>query len=245
MFKGHSVAVIMPALDEAEAIGDVINQVDRTLVDWVVVGDNGSSDGTSDVATAAGALVVRENRRGYGSACLKAIAAIPQADVLVFLDADGGDDPAEISLLLQALFTGNNEVIIGSRIGPQAEAGSLTPVQKFGNSLTCMLVRLFWGVRYTDLGPFRAIRRRTYENLLMCDPDYGWTIEMQVKAAQAGLCVAEIPVAYRNRQAGKSKVSGTVAGSWRAGKRILGYVFAAKTKEILQKMRSRLYSARN
>ena len=122
MFKGHTVAVIMPALDEAEAIGGVIGQVDRDLVDWVVVGDNGSRDGTADVATAAGAQVVREERRGYGSACLKAIAAVPQADILVFLDADGGDDPAEISLLLQALFTGDNEVVIGSRVGPKAEA---------------------------------------------------------------------------------------------------------------------------
>ena len=227
----------MPALDEAEVIGGVLAQIDREVVDWVVVGDNGSRDGTADVATAAGAMVVREERRGYGSACLKAIAAVPQADILVFLDADGGDDPDELPLLLQALLSGETEIVIGSRLNEKAETGSLTAVQKFGNTLTCALVRLMWGARYTDLGPFRALRRATYERLEMCDPDYGWTIEMQVKAAQAGVKVTEVPVAYRKRQAGKSKVSGTILGSWRAGKRILGYVFEAKAKELWARTR--------
>ena len=232
MFQGQTVAVIIPALNEEEAIGEVIRQIDRSLVDWVVVGDNGSSDGTAEMATDAGAMVVRENRRGYGSACLKAIAAVPEAEVLVFLDADGGDDPREISLLLEALFSGETEVVIGSRVGVRAEKGSLTPIQKFGNNLTCTLVRWLWGVRYTDLGPFRTLRRSTYDQLNMQDPDFGWTIELQVKAAQAGLAVIEVPVTYRNRQAGESKVSGTILGSWRAGKRILGYVFQAKAKEL-------------
>ncbi len=129
--------------------------------------------------------------------------------------------------------------MIGSRLSGQAEDGSLTHLQKFGNTLTCTLVRLFWGVRYTDLGPFRAIGRAAYARLNMSDPDYGWTIEMQVKAAQLGLSVREIPVTYRNRQAGKSKVSGTVSGSWRAGKRILGYVLAAKAKELMTKPATR------
>ncbi len=235
MFQGRTVAVIIPALNEQEAIGAVITAIDRQVADWVVVGDNGSTEDTAAIAAAAGALVVREERRGYGSACLKAIAAVPTAEVLVFLDADGGDDPGELPLLLTALFDGDTEIVIGSRVLGQAEAGSLTPVQRFGNALTCFLVRLLWGVRYTDLGPFRAIRRPSYERLQMCDPDYGWTIELQVKAAQKGMSVVEIPVTYRNRQAGRSKVSGTVSGSWRAGKRILGYVFAAKAKELLAK----------
>jgi len=235
VFQDHTVAVIMPALNEQDAIGEVIAAVDRDLADWVVVGDNGSTDHTAEVAAAAGAIVVYEDRRGYGSACLKAIAAVPEAEVLVFLDADGGDDPRELLLLLQALFTGKTEIVIGSRMTGQAEAGSLTPVQRFGNALTCSLVRLLWGVRYTDLGPFRAIRRPAYERLQMCDPDYGWTIELQVKAAQMGMPVVEIPVTYRKRRAGNSKVSGTVSGSWRAGKRILGYVIAAKAKELMAK----------
>jgi len=229
----------MPALNEAAAIGEVIGHLDRDLVDWVVVGDNGSTDETAAVALSAGAIVVREERRGYGSACLKAIAAVPQADILVFLDADGGDDPTELETLLRALCHGETDVVIGSRLRGNAEAGSLTPLQRFGNALTCRLVRLLWGVRYTDLGPFRAIRRVAYERLEMSDPDYGWTIEMQVKAAQMGLSVCEIPVTYRNRRAGHSKVSGTVRGSWRAGKRILGYVLAAKTKELMTKSTTR------
>ena len=239
MFQSETVAVIIPALNEDEAIGQVIARLDRDLVDWVVVGDNGSTDQTAAVAAAAGATVVREDRRGYGSACLKAIAAVPQAEILVFLDADGGDDPAELALLLQALADQEVEVVIGSRVQGQAEAGSLTALQRFGNALTCHLVRLMWGVRYTDLGPFRAIRRSAYERLNMSEPDYGWTIEMQVKAAQAGLGVREIPVTYRNRQAGRSKVSGTIGGSLRAGKRILGYVLAAKVKELMTKPTSR------
>ncbi len=234
----HTVAVIIPALDEEEAIAGVIRQIDRNLVDWVVVGDNGSTDGTAMVATQAGALVVREDRRGYGSACLKAIAAVPKAEILVFLDADGGDDPTEITLLLEALFSGDTEVVIGSRVGEKAEAGSLTPIQKFGNKLTCTLVRWLWGVQYADLGPFRTLRRSTYNQLAMQDPDYGWTIEMQVKAAQAGFSVREVPVTYRNRQAGQSKVSGTILGSWRAGKRILGYVFEAKAKEMFSEKKT-------
>lgn len=237
VYQGRSVAVIIPALDEALSIAKVIRQLDQRLVDWIVVGDNGSRDGTPEVAAAAGALVVHEPRRGYGSACLKAIAAVPRAEVLVFLDADGSDDPRELPLLLEALFTGNAEIVIGARLNDKAEPGSLTPVQKFGNTLTCGLVRLFWRARYTDLGPFRALRRSTFDQLGMVDPDFGWTIEMQVKAAQMGLEVVEIPVSYRRRQGGSSKVSGTILGSYRAGKRILEYVFAAKFRELVDRTR--------
>jgi glycosyltransferase involved in cell wall biosynthesis len=233
MYHGHRVAVIMPALDEAETIGAVVGAIDRALVDRVVVGDNGSVDATATVAAAAGAEVVREARRGYGSACLRAIAAVPEADILVFLDADGSDDPAEIPLFLATLVRDHADVVIGSRVTGRAEAGALTPLQRFGNGLTCTLVRWLWGVRFTDLGPFRAIWRRTFDDLDMRDPDFGWTIEMQVKAAQRGLRVVEVPVDYRVRRGGKSKVSGTLLGSLRAGRRILGYVFAAKARELL------------
>jgi len=227
MFDGRRVAVIIPALDEEEAIGPVLDAIDRSLVDSVVVGDNGSRDRTAEVARAGGAIVVHEPRRGYGSACLRAIAEVPDHDVLVFLDADGADDPAEIPRVLAPLADGA-ELVIGSRVRGDAEPGALTPVQRFGNALTCTLVRLFWGVRYTDLGPFRAVTMPAYARLRMRDPDFGWTVEMQVKAAQLGLRVQEVPVASRVRRAGRSKVSGTLSGSFHAGRRILATVFAAR-----------------
>ena len=232
MYCGHQVAVIIPALDEADAIGPVVGAVDRSVVDQVVVADNGSTDHTAEIDAGAGALVVREDRRGYGSACLRAIEEVPEADILVFLDADGSDNPAAIEELLNALVESGADLVIGSRVLGKAEKGALTPLQLFGNWLTCTLVRWLWGVRYSDLGPFRAIRRSSYDRLAMADPDFGWTIEMQVKAAQHDLKAIEIPVDYRVRQAGQSKVSGTLRGSFGAGKRILGYVFEAKLKEL-------------
>ena len=246
MYEGHHVAVIIPALNEAETIGSVLEAIDRGIVDRIVVGDNGSTDGTSTVATNGGALVVREERKGYGSACLKAVAVVPDADILIFLDADGSDDPSEIPLLLAALVGSETDpigggtdpigrsvdLVVGSRVTGNAEPGALTPLQKFGNALTCFLVRRLWGVRYTDLGPFRAIWRHRYDELGMADPDFGWTIEMQVKAAQRGLRAAEVPVTYRTRRAGRSKVSGTIQGSVSAGRRILGYVLRAKIGDL-------------
>jgi glycosyltransferase involved in cell wall biosynthesis len=232
VFQGLRVALIIPALDEQEAIGPLLSGVDRRLVDQIVVADNGSTDHTAERALAQGATVVREPRRGYGSACLRAVRELPDADLLVFMDGDGSDDPHQIELLLTALWQRQADLVIGSRVLGQAHRGVLTPLQTFGNAVTCALVRLFWGVRYTDLGPFRAIRRAAYDRLQMSDPDYGWTIEMQVKAAQRKLVVVEIPVSSRPRQAGQSKVSGTLLGSWRAGKRILGYVLQAKVRQL-------------
>ena len=235
MYRGHHVALIIPALNEAEAIGPLLADVDRGIIDVVVVADNGSEDSTGERAAAAGAVVVREERRGYGSACLKAVSRVPTADILVFMDGDGSDDPREIELLLAALIDHGADLVIGSRVLGQTEKGALTPVQTFGNSLTCGLVHLLWRVRYTDLGPFRAIGRTAYDRLAMHDPDYGWTIEMQVKAAQHDLKTVEIPVTCRTRRAGRSKVSGTWLGSFRAGKRILGYVIEAKAREVLER----------
>jgi len=239
MYCGLQVAVIIPALDEAEAIGPVVGAVDRSVVDQVVVADNGSTDNTAEIATGAGALVVREDRRGYGSACLRAIEEVPDADILVFLDADGSDNPASIEELLKALVESEADIVIGSRVLGKAEKGALTPLQLFGNWLTCTLVRWLWGVHYSDLGPFRAILRSSYDRLAMADPDFGWTIEMQVKAAQQNLKTTEIPVDYRVRQAGQSKVSGTLRGSFGAGKRILGYVMEAKFQELLGKAQNK------
>jgi glycosyltransferase involved in cell wall biosynthesis len=234
VFRGFRVLLIIPALNEAESIGPLLAEVDRELIDDIVVADNGSRDGTAAQAAAGGAAVVYETRRGYGSACLRAIREGPKADILVFMDGDGSDDPREIELLLVALMDQNADLVIGSRVLGQAEKGALTPVQIFGNRLTCTLVRFFWSVRYSDLGPFRAIRRPAYDRLAMSDPDFGWTIEMQVKAAQQQLHLVEVPVTYRVRRAGKSKVSGTFLGSLRAGTKILRYVLAAKGRELLR-----------
>jgi glycosyltransferase involved in cell wall biosynthesis len=221
------VVLIIPALDEAETIGAVVQAVDRTEVDEIVVVDNGSADETAAVAAAAGATVLTESRRGYGSACLKALREGPPADVYLFMDGDGSDDPNDAAVVLAPIRRGEVDMVIGSRVSGQAEAGALTPVQAFGNWLTCRLVAKFWGVTYTDLGPFRGITRSALLKLNMADPDFGWTIEMQVKAAQQGLRLCEVPVRYRCRRAGRSKVSGNLIGSFQAGRRILMYVFSA------------------
>ena len=239
MYHGREVALVMPALNEAEVIVSVLEAVDRSIVDRLVVGDNGSTDDTAEVARRHGASVVVEPRRGYGSACLRALASLenlPGDALVAFMDADGSDDPGEIARVLEPLAAGNADVVIGSRVLGNAEPGALTPVQRFGNWLTCSLVRLFWGVRFTDLGPFRAITKEALDALEMQDPDFGWTIELQVKAVQRRLRVVEVPVSRRVRAAGESKVSGNLIGSFHAGRRILGYVFDAKAEDLRRRV---------
>jgi glycosyltransferase involved in cell wall biosynthesis len=236
MHLDRSVAVVIPALNEEGSIASVVGGIDRSLVDRIVVADNGSTDATAARAAEAGALVVCEPRRGYGSACLKGLAAVPDAGILVFLDGDGSDNPAEIRALLAFMVEQQADLVIGSRVLAGFGSNCLTLLQRFGNALTCTLVRWFFGVRYTDLGPFRAIRRDALARLEMADPDFGWTIEMQVKAAQRGLRIAEMPVSSRPRVAGRSKVSGTFRGSWNAGRKILGYVFSAKVSDLRRRL---------
>ena len=230
-FTDQKVVVVIPALNEEGAIGAVVAAIDRKLVDRVIVVDNGSKDETAARARQQGAEVLFQPRRGYGSACLLGIRDAAEADVLVFLDGDGSDDASEIGCLLEEMQGTEADLVIGSRTLGQSERGALSPLQHFGNALTCHLVRWFWQVQYTDLGPFRAIRKPALDSLQMQDPDFGWTIEMQVKAAQQGLRIVELPVSYRLRRAGKSKVSGNLLGSYRAGKTILGYVMQAKLRE--------------
>ncbi len=232
MYRGHSTALIIPVLNEEETIGDVLDGIDRSLIDSLIVVDNGSTDRSAALAAAKGARLFKEPKLGYGSACLRGLAECRASNLILFMDGDGSDDPAEIPHLLEAICEQNADLVIGSRALGECEPGALTPVQRFGNALTCSLLRLFWGIRATDLGPFRAIRRSALDKLQMVDPDFGWTIEMQVKAAQIGLKIVEVPVSYRNRRGGQSKISGTLRGSWLAGKRILGYVFEAKLAEI-------------
>jgi rSAM/selenodomain-associated transferase 1 len=225
MRSGARITVIIPALNETQAIARVIGDI-PDWVDEVIVADNGSTDDTANVAMSAGARVVREPRRGYGSACLKAMAAMDNPDIVVFLDGDYSDHPAEMDRLVDPIVGGEAELVIGSRVLGECAPGALTLVQRFGNWLACLLVRLVWQVRFTDLGPFRAIRASRLRALDMCDPDYGWTVEMQVKAAQQRLLTQEVPVSYRPR-IGQSKVSGTMRGVWGAGTKILYTIFAA------------------
>jgi len=216
------VAVVIPALDEADALPAVLAAIPGERVREIVVVDNGSRDDTAAVARAAGATVVREPRRGYGAACLRGLdhlRANPPA-IVVFVDADGSDDPAELPLLVEPIDHDHADLVIGSRVLGH-EPGSLTPVQRFGNALAVRLIRLLFGVRCSDLGPFRAIRWQALERLAMGDRDYGWTVEMQARAARMGLVTVDVPVSYRRRRAGRSKIAGTLRGSFGAGTKIL------------------------
>jgi glycosyltransferase involved in cell wall biosynthesis len=216
------VAVIIPALNEEQALGQVLAAIPRAAVREILVVDNGSTDRTADVARAAGATVVREPRRGYGAACLAGLArlAANPPGIVAFMDADASDDPAELPAVLAPIRDGRADLVVGSRVLGEREPGSLTPVQVAGNRLATFLLHALFGVRYTDLGPFRAIRWAALERLRMRDRDYGWTVEMQARAARAGLATLEVPVRYR-RRVGRSKISGTLRGVIGAGWKIV------------------------
>jgi len=195
-------------------------------VDEVIVADNGSIDRTSQVAANAGTRVISEPRQGYGQACLSALMALGSCDIIVFLDGDYSDYPEEMKALVEPIARGEMDMVVGSRVLGHRESGALTPQARFGNWLSCLLIRMLWKARYTDLGPFRAIRKSSLDRLRMQDRNYGWTVEMQIKAAQLGLRTCEVPVSYRKR-IGKSKVSGTVKGVIGAGTKILSTIFLA------------------
>lgn len=192
----------------------------------VIVVNNNSSDNTAQVAAAAGAIVLHEPRQGYGYACLKGIAHAETlgAELVVFMDADFSDFPEQIVALKKPILNDGFDMVIGSRALGKQEAGAMTPQQIFGNWLATRLMRIFYGVHYTDLGPFRAIRFSALQSLKMEDKTYGWTVEMQLKAAKLGLKSCEVPVDYRQR-IGVSKVSGTIKGTIMAGYKILGWIF--------------------
>lgn len=219
MKDAHHISVIIPALNEESSIAQVIAEI-PDWVDRVIVADNGSTDRTAKRARHAGAVIVDAPEKGYGSACLAGIAAAGTTDIIVFLDGDLADYPDRMANLVDPVITGEAEMVIGSRVPGGAEAGSLTFAQRFGNRLACFLIRMIWGVKYTDLGPFRAISRTGLEALNMQDRNFGWTVEMQVKAAQSGMRVIEVPVPYRKR-IGVSKISGTIRGTLAAGTKII------------------------
>jgi len=219
------VGLVIPARNEAAALRQVLTGIPRGLLREVIVVDNGSTDETAGVAARGGARVVREPVPGYGRACLAGIAALdPSVDVVAFMDADHSDDPDDLPALLGPIERREADLAIGSRTA-QAQSGSLTPQQRFGNWLACALMQALLGARYTDLGPFRAIRREALEQLGMRDQAFGWTAEMQAKAALAGLRVVEVPVRYRPR-IGRSKISGTLSGTVRAGLAIIGTILS-------------------
>ncbi len=224
------IDVIIPAYNEAESIGLVVSELPRDLVRDIIVCNNNSKDDTVGVAAAAGAVVVHEARPGYGSACLRGmahIAARPEAerpDIVVFIDGDHSDYPEQLPEVVAPILAGQADLVIGSRALGNLEPGSMQPQQIFGNWLATTLIKLIYNIEFTDLGPFRAIRYSSLNALGMCDPDFGWTVEMQVRAAKAGLRCTEVPVHYRNR-IGVSKISGTVKGTILAGHKILWTIF--------------------
>ncbi len=224
------IDVIIPAYNEERSIGLVIEEIPKDWVREIVVCDNASTDRTAEVARAAGATVVHEAHPGYGSACLKAMAYLAQKpreerpQIVVFMDGDHSDYPGQLPDLVRPILRGEAELVIGSRALGQLERGAMEPQQIFGNWLATTLIRLFYGCRFTDLGPFRAIRYESLLQLEMADKDFGWTVEMQVKAAKEGLLCVEVPVDYR-RRIGVSKVSGTIRGTFMAGYKILWTIF--------------------
>ncbi len=221
-----NIAVIIPAFNEEKSIAKVIEAIPKNLVQYIIVVNNNSTDETVTVAKAAGAIVLTENRKGYGWACLKGMDYLKNLsiDIVVFLDGDFSDFPEEIALLISPITNQNMDMVIGSRVLGNREKGSLLPQQRFGNWLATKLIRIFYGAKFTDLGPFRAIRYNRLMELKMADKTYGWTIEMQIKAAKKKHHFCEVPVSYRKR-IGVSKVSGTIKGTILAGIKIIFAVF--------------------
>lgn len=224
----NDIRVIIPAFNEQNAVGLVVDEIPKDWVSEIIVVDNGSSDDTFAQAERSGATALRENRRGYGQACLKGMEHIAnsttQPDIVVFLDGDHSDYPAQLPELVQPILSGEVDMVIGSRALGQKERGSMTPQQVFGNWLATTLIRWFYGVSYTDLGPFRAVRYSSLMAIGMTDTNYGWTVEMQLKAAKLKLRTLDVPVNYRQR-IGVSKVSGTVKGTIMAGYKIIFTIF--------------------
>ncbi|WP_198519824.1 glycosyltransferase family 2 protein [Polaribacter sp. ALD11] len=221
------IKVIIPAYNEQDSIANVINDIPK-IVEEVIVISNNSTDNTEINAKNAGATVLKENRKGYGYACLKGMDYISKQktkpEIIVFLDGDYSDYPEQLTELIEPILKDNLDFVIGARVKELREIGSMTPQQIFGNWLATFLMKLFFGAKFTDLGPFRAIKYDKLLALNMEDKTYGWTVEMQLKALKQKLSYKEIPMKYRNR-IGVSKVSGTVKGSIFAGVKILGWIF--------------------
>jgi len=222
------VSVIIPTRNEASAIGRVLADIPADLVTEILVVDSRSTDGTPEIAARMGARVIHESRRGYGRACLTGLAHADAPDIVVFLDGDYSDRPAELSLLLAPILKGRADITLGSRLGKQRIAGALPWHAVFGNWLAAGLIKLLYGVKISDLGPFRAARADVIRELALEEATYGWAVEMILKGALQGFRIVEVPVSYYPR-IGKSKISGTVRGTlgaaWFILSRIVSYYF--------------------
>jgi len=225
MIDDKEIVVIIPAFNEEESLPKVIADIPK-FVDEIIVVNNGSIDKTADVAMKSGATVLTEMEKGYGAACLKAIDYISDKnyDIVVFLDGDYSDHPEEMNLIVEPIIKSEFDLVIGSRMLGKRESGAMLPQAIFGNWLATFLIKLFWGYKFTDLGPFRAIKYSSLINLNMRDRNFGWTVEMQIKAAKGKLRTIEVPVRYRKR-IGQSKVTGTFKGTVKASFKIIYLIF--------------------
>jgi glycosyltransferase involved in cell wall biosynthesis len=218
------ISVIIPAFNEEKSIGLVLDALPQNLIHEIIVVDNNSTDNTARSAIEKGARVVAEQRRGSGSACLKGISALDNPDIVVFLDGDFSDYPEEIVKLVAPIESGEMDFVLGSRMILPESRSALLPQSRYGNQLAVFLMRLFFRHKFTDLGPFRAIRYESLKTIAMQDTNFGWTVEMQIKAVKKGLRILEIPVKYRER-VGVSKITGTFSGTIKAGTKIIYTIF--------------------
>ncbi|MZG29579.1 MAG: glycosyltransferase [Nitrospinae bacterium] len=218
------ISVVIPAFNEEQSIGLVLDALPKDLIHETIVVDNNSTDDTARFAREKGARVVTEKRRGYGSACLKGISELDNPDIVVFLDGDFSDYPEEIVKLIEPIETGVMDFVLGSRMVLPESRQALLPQSRYGNQLAVFLIRMFFRHRYTDLGPFRAIRYDSLKSIAMKDTNFGWTVEMQIKGVKAGLRIMEVPVKYRDR-IGVSKITGTFSGTIKAGIKIIYTIF--------------------
>ena len=218
------ISVIIPAYNEEDSIGLVLDALPQNLIYEIIVVDNNSTDDTARAASEKGARVVAEKRRGYGSACLKGISELDNPDIVVFLDGDFSDYPEEIIQLVEPIESGKKDFVLGSRMLIPESRSALLPQSRYGNQLAVFLMRLFFRHKFTDLGPFRAIRYESLKAIAMQDANFGWTVEMQIKAVKKGLRIMEIPVKYRER-VGVSKITGTFSGTIKAGAKIIYTIF--------------------
>ena len=218
------ISVIIPAFNEEKSIGHVLDDLPQGKLNEIIVVNNACTDNTADVAKSHGARVIEETRRGYGSACLKGISELNDPNIVVFIDGDYSDYPEELEKLVEPIKAGEADFVIGSRMILPDSRAVLLPQARYGNQLATFLIRLFFGYRFTDLGPFRAIRYASLKEIGVVDTNFGWTVEMQIKAVKHGLRIMEIPVRYRKR-IGISKITGTVSGTIKAGIKIIYTIF--------------------